>query len=272
MEKFTNLVTHSGTFHADDVLAVALFKYFKKDEKFNVIRIPHNTTTFEKDDILIDIGLEYDGVSKFDHHQYKHGMSACALIWINIKQSCKVSSSYIDQLVKEVSDADVGLDKQSQWHYSGLIAKMNNRNPNDDAEQYKRFMSAVDYTNVIIDSVYSDSLEMAYTEKWIKEAPIVNKVLKLPKYLRGWNNVVCEINKPKVTIELVIWPSLKNESDESWYIQVVPVNPNSYDLVREPLLFSRQNNMRFIHPNGFLGVANNYDELKRYLSYIGIEI
>ena len=63
--KDTNVITHSGEFHADDVFAVAILS-FLKEVKLTRTR---DIEGVSNDTIIVDVGFEYDGKRKFDHHQ-----------------------------------------------------------------------------------------------------------------------------------------------------------------------------------------------------------
>jgi len=64
----TFIGTHSGTFHADEVLATFLLKFLP--EYFNSITIrSRNDKILSQCDIVVDVGSKYDPNSKrFDHH------------------------------------------------------------------------------------------------------------------------------------------------------------------------------------------------------------
>lgn len=62
------LVTHDGTFHADDLFATAALSLFNK-ENVKVIR-SRSTKFIDKADYVYDVGGEYDpSRNRFDHHQ-----------------------------------------------------------------------------------------------------------------------------------------------------------------------------------------------------------
>ena len=77
--KHLRVATHNGRFHADEIMAYAIFKYFIK----NVLPAQYNMTfelkikrhdrsdkALERAHILLDIGQEYDPArGRFDHHQ-----------------------------------------------------------------------------------------------------------------------------------------------------------------------------------------------------------
>lgn len=60
--------THSGSFHADESLAVYLIKLLPRFKDSQLIR-SRKPEDWERSDIVIDVGGKYDGVKYFDHHQ-----------------------------------------------------------------------------------------------------------------------------------------------------------------------------------------------------------
>jgi uncharacterized UPF0160 family protein len=61
------IATHDGTFHADDVFAVAMLLILYP--KATVIRT-RNLDLLKGADIRVDVGLKYDPPTDFDHHQF----------------------------------------------------------------------------------------------------------------------------------------------------------------------------------------------------------
>jgi uncharacterized UPF0160 family protein len=83
------LITHSGSFHADDVLAtVVLGKLFPEASVLRT-RDPAILTTTTASDIVYDVGFEYDAARRrYDHHQPGHALredgtpySSFGLVW-----------------------------------------------------------------------------------------------------------------------------------------------------------------------------------------------
>ena len=65
------IVTHNGKFHADDITSVALLTcYFTfKGTEVSLLRT-RDVEVFKDNDILVDVGLEYDhSILHYDHHQ-----------------------------------------------------------------------------------------------------------------------------------------------------------------------------------------------------------
>ena len=65
------IITHNGTFHADDVFSVAtLTLYFYSQNKEPKIIRTRDPETIKTGDIVLDVGSEYDAErNRFDHHQ-----------------------------------------------------------------------------------------------------------------------------------------------------------------------------------------------------------
>ena len=89
-----SIITHSDTFHCDEVMACAMLKFLYSD--MNIIRTRDQSIIESKSDdsIVIDVGKIYDHERKFyDHHQtsfeqsfsdeYTVYMSSCGLIWLH---------------------------------------------------------------------------------------------------------------------------------------------------------------------------------------------
>lgn len=62
------ICTHSGTFHADEALAVYMLKLLPQYKDAKVVR-SRQAEDWEKSDIVVDVSGKYDGTKFFDHHQ-----------------------------------------------------------------------------------------------------------------------------------------------------------------------------------------------------------
>src|SRR3989344_3701023 len=70
-KKKLTVVTHNGSFHADDVFACATLILWAEKENINLkIVRSRDEEVIQKADIVVDVGMEYDPERKrFDHHQ-----------------------------------------------------------------------------------------------------------------------------------------------------------------------------------------------------------
>lgn len=62
------ICTHSGSFHADEALAVYMLRLLPEYKDAKVVR-SRTPTDWEESDIVVDVSGKYDGVKYFDHHQ-----------------------------------------------------------------------------------------------------------------------------------------------------------------------------------------------------------
>lgn len=123
-EKIKKLVTHNGSFHADDIFACAALSLLleKKKQKFEIIRT-RDEKIIKTGDYVFDVGGIYNaGKNKFDHHQVgfkekrKGGiiLSSFGLVWRKygpeIAGSKKVSEIIEKKLVAPIDAWDNGFD------------------------------------------------------------------------------------------------------------------------------------------------------------------
>lgn len=90
LDNMVKICTHSGSFHADESLAVYLLKLLPKYSQAELVR-SRNPEDWESSDIVVDVSGKYDGVKYFDHHQrefdttfnenYKTKLSSAGLVY-----------------------------------------------------------------------------------------------------------------------------------------------------------------------------------------------
>jgi uncharacterized UPF0160 family protein len=107
------VATHSGPFHADDVLSWALIRTFMDDEA-RLVR-SRDPETLAKADVVVDVGGTYDVTTqRFDHHQtsYTGQFSSAGMVLEWLTGQCNISpdlSAYLKRvLVDYVDDVDNG--------------------------------------------------------------------------------------------------------------------------------------------------------------------
>jgi len=113
--------THSGCFHADEVLSIAMIKYIPEFSNMWVIR-SRNKEILEKADILVDVGGKYIPENfRFDHHMkefthvhdetYKIKMSSAGLIY---KHFGKAIIENILRILNENRNSNLITNKKSE--------------------------------------------------------------------------------------------------------------------------------------------------------------
>lgn len=69
MQEVIKVVTHSGNFHADEILAVAALEIYFNGNPYEVVRT-RDAEVIKMGDYVVDVGGEYDpSRNRFDHHQ-----------------------------------------------------------------------------------------------------------------------------------------------------------------------------------------------------------
>lgn len=114
------VVTHNGSFHPDDVFAVATLQLVFGVENLEIIR-SRNEEDFARADIVVDVGMIYDPEkSRFDHHQTdgpvrENGLlyAAFGLVWKEFgEQLCgsnEVSNKIDERIVQPIDAGDNGV-------------------------------------------------------------------------------------------------------------------------------------------------------------------
>ncbi|KAL7663618.1 Uncharacterized protein ABC855_g3421 [[Candida] zeylanoides] len=150
--------THSGSFHADESLAVYMIKLLPQYATAELIR-SRKPEDWERADIVIDVGGKYDGVKFFDHHQrdfsetfsesFKTKLSSAGLIYKHFGR--EIIANYLDLAA---TDADVDL----------LYVKI-----------YKEFIEALDANDNGIDN-YPKDVQKKFNDKNITLPAIVSQL------------------------------------------------------------------------------------------------
>ncbi len=115
------VVTHNGTFHADDIFSAATLSILL-DGKIKIIRT-RDTEVISKADFVFDVGGEYDpSRNRFDHHQHggagsrENGIpyAAFGLVWKTYGEhvcgSKQIADILDEKLVQFIDANDNGVD------------------------------------------------------------------------------------------------------------------------------------------------------------------
>ena len=124
---YTFIGTHSGTFHADEVLATFLLKFLPEYNKSIIIR-SRNYDILDKCDIVVDVGSKYDpNIKRFDHHMKEFfevfdknddklktiKLSSAGLVWKHLGKNILINilkgnnlyeqnENHIDEIIKKI--------------------------------------------------------------------------------------------------------------------------------------------------------------------------
>lgn len=251
------IYTHNGIMHADEVAACALIKLFI-DEEIEVKRVPHDTKDFADADFVIDIGKEYDGVTKFDHHQYKGGKASAGLIWDYIGLQDKYEK--ISRLVEKIDKQDVGEERAGEFEVPAIVSAYNSSNIYGQ-EQDQQFMKAVDFLYTVFASYKREADEYERAEKICEESEIfegIEDVIELKEFTPQWRKFINGSKTPH--IEAVVW---WDTEQKKWKAQTVPKEEGSFKANGKSFL--PDENMEFVHAAGFFAVAKDKQTMINFL-------
>lgn len=272
-----NAITHSGTFHTDEVLAtVILSKVFENITVFRAINVPEN---INKDTIVYDIGF-----GKFDHHQKggngkrENGVpyAACGLIWkefgrkiVKNYENSEIIWEIIDKKLVQPVDADDNgvlptLDYPIQnLSFSNIISGFNPKWDKLDENQNQAFMKAVEFAKIVFENALENAISQAKAYFVVKEAleKSENNIMILNEHL-PWKEAIFELNTQKANdLLFVVYPS--NRGGYNW--QCVPDSLGSFGQRKsvptewrglcgqELQEITGISTARFCHPSGFIG-------------------
>lgn len=186
------LGTHNGKFHADDVMATAMFRLLLGNIK--VIRT-RDEAVLEKLDLVYDISL-----GEFDHHQLNKEIrennipyAACGLIWREfgpriIQQfTSQIEDDdilsifdYVDKnLVQGIDAIDNGIDLKSDIKVTSITDIIQNFNPTWDSDdsQDEAFEEAATYAAEVLKRIIKKQLSVIKARTIVNEA-FQNRTIK----------------------------------------------------------------------------------------------
>ena len=275
--------THNGVFHADEVFAIALTKYFLKpvDEdgnvcKFKVIRSRDKNIEAH---MFVDVDGEYNPSElKFDHHQkdYQGNLSSVGMVakFLEDKYGIKMSKRLKD-FIKEIDEHDTGI-KKSQSFIIKTIQNLNSPNAFDHEEQDKNFEAALHYANKIVDIMENISLHNnitndvigAYYQRSPYDAIVVRTLKKNDKLKKEIEEeqdkaiknavmqgdcIVFKKDDPYVPAKKLIGKAhiskQWDKNQDCWSIQTIPISEDNF---KAKYRLEPVGDEIFIHKAGFI--------------------
>lgn len=271
------LITHNGSFHADEVFAVAILQKLK-GAALQITRTRHPQLLAEavadSSKWVVDVGLVHQPEqNNFDHHQDPTMKSAAGLVWEHFgKQLCGndadvallVQESLID-LVDQTDTNQNNILKTIDEHLpggtagtvSGLIGAFN-REPDDDVVQMEQFGKAVAMATVFLENTLHEAEKIvAQKPIWEARKMLSPHVVRLEQYCKGWKRWAAL--EPNIRFCLIPRAS-KNDLVEGKQWQLTTIDAQAHPL---PTLDAMQaqvstpDQIEFAHKARFLAVFNN---------------
>lgn len=228
--------THSGSFHADEVFAIAVLGLVHDD--LDVVRT-RDKEVLAAADLRVDVGHAFDpATGDFDHHQ-RGGAGArpngiryasFGLVWREYgERACgddaEVAALVDESLVQGVDANDTGqtiatplVDNVAAMSVSGVIGGFNPtwEEPDDDATIDARFARAVDLARGILQREIAGAAATARAQRIVAEAVTTSsdpRVVELDRSL-PWHRAV-HAHAPEALY--VVLPK-----SSGWGVQAVP--------------------------------------------------
>lgn len=279
------IVTHDGTFHIDEVFAIALLKKFVK-KNIEVIRtrdeIVLNKSKEDKNIFVVDVGGEFNfSMRNFDHHQREFDKrwadgglySSCGLIWNFLKKkgylkkyNNKTIKNVEEKLIKKIDSHDNG---DIFWSMSNMIIICNR-----EYNKIEDFNKALDLASTYIDNTlhtekFTDSLSDIFDkdlEKYDGNKIFYSSLSNNRSFLKYLST--------KTNAEILIYKQLDEKGEERWSAKAIKkyntVSKDRYKmhsslapecwrgLSGEELKYAtKMKGVVFVHKSGFLSVAKN---------------
>ncbi len=237
------LVTHSGSFHSDDIFATAVLSFVleKEGQEFEVIRT-RDPETIKNADFVYDVGGIYDEtINRFDHHQVggagkdESGIeySSFGLVWKKFgKDLCgseKIANMIRRKLVAPIDGPDNGMDiytpnfeNISPYTIQSYFFSIQPTWREDGSNIDKLFLECVETARAILKREMTLATDLIYAEDKVME--IYNntedkKILVLDSHY-PFDDILFKIPEPL----FIIYP----RPDNTWGIRAVRANPKSF--------------------------------------------
>lgn len=238
------LVTHSGSFHSDDIFATAALSIVleKRGEQFEVIRT-RDEEIIKTADYVYDVGGVYDETTnRFDHHQIggagkdENGIeySSFGLVWKkfgpDICGNEKIANSVRHRLVAPIDGPDNGMDiykpvfqNISPYTIQSYFFSVQPAWNEDDSNIDKIFLECVKFAKTILEREIVLARGLFEAEE---------KVLAIHKNTEDKRILVLDSHYPFDSIMHKIPESLfiiYPRSDTTWGIRAIRQSPDSFE-------------------------------------------
>lgn len=281
-ENDADFITHSGTFHADEVMAtVILLNKFGNMKLFRCTK-PQNSKVF-----IYDVGF-----GTFDHHAIdfdetrENGIkyASCGLVWktfgsdivskLNVEDTNLFVQSIDKNLIMDIDRDDNGQTLKNEpeiklQNIPNLIASFN---PawNDLSSETDRFLDAVVFANTIFNNMVGKMVSKEAARKIVEEKieESNNGILILDNYM-PWKDIVLSSTNPKAKeILYAVFPSKRG----GYNVVATPIEVGSFDVKRpfpknwagkeneELQKISGVDTITFCHKNLFICACKTFED------------
>lgn len=238
------LITHNGSFHADDIFATAMLLILleRKGESGEVIR-SRDPEILKTGDYVFDVGGVYDAEKNlFDHHQVggagknKNGIeySSFGLVWkkfgAELCESSEVALFVEKKLVSPIDAWDNGFDlvegrhEVAPYYIQNMFFVMQPTWQEDDMKLDEIFLKCVEIAKIVLVREIVHAKDTIMAEK---------SVISIYQETSDKRIIVLDKNYPvEYTLDsfpeplFLIYP---RKTDNTWGVKTVRKNPKMFD-------------------------------------------
>lgn len=273
------IAVHDGTFHADEIFALAIIRLIFQD--IDIIRT-RDEELLNECDMRIDVGgRNCPETGDFDHHLTEGAgerrneipYAACGLVWKHFGKEVAGSNyvfDYVDRKLIQFIDAndngfDIGQDSLdiALYDVSDIIDSFNTVWYEENDPDDKNFYNALEIADKVIKNEIKKGKGFEKAYSFVSDALLHTTnphYVVLDKYC-PWQDVVI----PQTEILFVIFPSSTGE----WRLRTVPVSRGSFKVRKYlPISWSGKKNdelaaitgvedATFCHPACFIAGASS---------------
>src|SRR3989344_387125 len=277
-KKKITVVTHNGSFHADDVFACATLILWAEKENINLkIVRSRDDNIIKKADIVVDVGDIYDPIkNRFDHHQrggageHDNGIpyASFGLVWKKYgEQICnqEIAKTIENKLVLPIDAIDNGINVSKNLRedvkvYSVAREMIYPLRFSPDGKGFEHF---IEIAKIILKSEINMAKEIMEQQKKVEEE-ITNQlepeifILNEDIY---WDEAVTHYKKIKMVIypepDTNLWCAEATKDNLLDYGSNRAAFPESWRGLRDQALIKISGNSEavFCHRAGFFAVA-----------------
>ncbi len=243
------VVTHSGSFHADDIFAAAtLSLYFKKNKiKFKIERT-RDEKLIREADYVFDVGGVYDPeINRFDHHQIggagerENGIpyAAFGLVWKKFGPLlCEGNEEVVQdidrKLAQPIDAIDNGISISKPLEYGGIyeygihgiISAYQNtwKDALNEERRYRHFLKLVSFFEDVLAHEIEHSKNRIEILEIIEDAyqKAENKEIIVVPYHIGVGEMVQGLHKYKEVLYVVA------RSNKNWKVMAMRKDPSTF--------------------------------------------
>lgn len=237
-----NCITHSGTFHADEIFATLILS--KILPEIRLIRLPEAKEKYGDNVLVYDIGA-----GKYDHHQFggngqrENGIkyAACGLIWKDFGrkllekyevEDIEYTWKYIDKnLIQFIDSNDNGQLPKLQVEYRNVhlsyMISMFNPRWDEEVDSDDKFLEALNFANLFFDEFLIDTFSKMKAKKQVDQAINDSKdgIMILEKCVPWKEFVLNSENEKAKDINFIVFPSKRG----GFNVYAVPLELGSFE-------------------------------------------